>query len=102
MITVSRIKNEYDDYVGFWCDGHAGYYRSGKDIVCASVSSVSICTVNAIISINEKAIEVDKKEGELIININSFDDITSKLIDNMFRCFKELEKQYPNNVKIID
>ena len=82
--------------------GHALYDEYGKDIVCASISSVSICTVNAIISINEKAIETKQKDGELIININLNDDITNKLLDNMFRCFKELEKQYPKNVKIID
>ena len=82
--------------------GHALYDEYGKDIVCASVSSVSICTVNAILSVNKDAIEATEKEGELIININSNDDITTKLIDNMFRCFEKLEKQYPNNVKIID
>ena len=82
--------------------GHALYDEYGKDIVCASVSSVAICSVNAIISINENAIKYEQREGELIININSNDDITNKLLDNMFRCFKELEKQYPKNVKIID
>ena len=96
MITIKRNNNK------LVISGHALYDEYGKDIVCASISSVSICTVNAIISINEKAIDANKREGELIININSFDDITSKLIDNMFRCFKELEKQYPKNVKIID
>ena len=29
--------------------GHAGYDIAGKDIVCASVSSVAICSVNATI-----------------------------------------------------
>ena len=96
MITIKKNNNK------IVIKGHALYDEYGKDIVCASVSSVVICTVNAIISINEKAIDANEREGELIININSFDDITSKLIDNMFRCFKELEKQYPNNVKIID
>ena len=96
MITIKKNNNK------IVISGHALYDEYGKDIVCASVSSVSICTVNAIISINENAIEATEKEGELIIKINSNDDITSKLIDNMFRCFKTLEKQYPNNVKIID
>ena len=96
MITIKKNNNK------IVIKGHALYDEYGKDIVCASVSSVAICTVNAIISINENAIDANEREGELIININSFDDITSKLIDNMFRCFKELEKQYPNNVKIID
>ena len=96
MITIKKNNNK------IVISGHALYDEYGKDIVCASVSSVSICTVNAIISINDNAIEASEKEGELIININSNDDITTKLIDNMFRCFDELEKQYPNNVKIID
>ena len=96
MITIKRNNNK------IVISGHALYDEYGKDIVCASVSSVSICTVNAIMSINEDAIEVTEKEGELIININLFDDITNKLIDNMFRCFYDLEKQYPNNIKIID
>ena len=96
MIKIKRNNNK------IVISGHALYDEYGKDIVCASVSSVVICTVNAIISINKDAIEANEKEGELIININLFDDITNILIDNMFRCFKELEKQYPNNVKIID
>ena len=96
MITIKRNNNK------IVISGHALYDEYGKDIVCASVSSIAICTVNAIISINEDAIEVTEKEGELIININSNDNITNKLIDNMFRCFYDLEKQYPNNIKIID
>ena len=96
MIKIKRNNNK------IVISGHALYDEYGKDIVCASVSSVSICTVNAIMSINEDAIEVTEKEGELIININLFDYITNKLIDNMFRCFYDLEKQYPNNIKIID
>ena len=96
MITIKKNNNK------IVISGHALYDEYGKDIVCASVSSVSLCTVNAIISIKEKAIDVIQEEGKLIINVNSDDNITNKLIDNMFRCFNELEKQYPNNVKIID
>lgn len=96
IIIKKKIKNK------IVISGHALYDEYGKDIVCASVSSVFICTVNAIIDFNKNAIEVIKKEDELIININSYDNITTKLINNMFRCFNELEQQYPKNIKIID
>ena len=36
--------------------GHAGYDDYGKDIVCASVSSIVITTINAIIDIDDNAI----------------------------------------------
>ena len=37
--------------------GHAGYDDKGKDIVCASVSSIVITTINGIIEINPDAID---------------------------------------------
>ena len=37
--------------------GHSGYGVEGADIVCASVSSISITTVNALLSIDEDCIE---------------------------------------------
>ena len=43
--------------------GHSGYEERGKDIVCASVSSIVITTINAIIEIDrENAISLEKGE----------------------------------------
>ena len=79
--------------------GHAKFDEYGKDIVCASVSSIVYTTINGILNINEKAIEViDNKD--LNIKILSNDSITNKLINNMIYLLKDLEKQYPNNLKI--
>ena len=36
--------------------GHSGYDNAGKDIVCASVSSIIYTTVNGLLNINEKSI----------------------------------------------
>lgn len=96
MIKIIKEKNK------IIIKGHALYDDYGKDIVCASVSSVCICTVNGILSIDETAIDVNMEQNKLTIIINSLDSVTTKLIDNMLNCFEELEKQYPNNIKIID
>ncbi len=80
-------------------DGHAGFADYGCDIVCASVSSILYTTVNAILSFDSKSITVIDDKS-FIINILSNDDITIKLINNMIDLLKELEKQYPKNIKI--
>lgn len=80
--------------------GHANYRNYGNDIVCAAVSATYLCTINAILSIDEATIQVETKEETQIINILKEDEITNKLLHNMIRCLESLEKQYPNNIKI--
>jgi len=82
--------------------GHANYDDYGKDIVCAAVSSVVLTSVEGIASINDKAIDIKESQDKLEIIINSFDEITNKLINNMLNCLKEIEKKYPKNIKIIN
>ena len=82
--------------------GHANYDDYGKDIVCASVSSIVICSVEAISKFDIDAIDINEETNKLEIKINKKDDITLKLIDNMLTCLKELEKKYSKNIKIID
>ena len=80
--------------------GHAMYDDYGKDIVCASVSSIVMTSVESIAAIDDKAIDVEEKKDSLNIIINKQDNITTKLIDTMVMLLKELEKKYPQNIKI--
>ena len=82
--------------------GHANYDEYGKDIVCASASSIVICSVEAISKFDINAIDINEETNKLEIKINKEDDITSNLIDNMLNCLKEIEKEYPKNIKIIN
>ena len=80
--------------------GHADYDEFGKDIVCAAVSSIVLCSVEAISQFDNNAVDVKETTDRLDIVINKTDDITTKLINNMLNCLKELEKKYPKNIKI--
>ena len=62
MITVSRIKNEYGNYVGFCCSGHAGYAESGSDIICSAVSALVINTINSIEAFTEDKFSCAQEE----------------------------------------
>ena len=76
------------------------YEDFGKDIVCSSVSSIIITTVNAILSINENAISYEYIEDGLNLEIKSHDNVTLKLIDNMLELLTKLSKNYPKNIRI--
>jgi len=80
--------------------GHAGYDNYGKDIVCSSVSSITITTINAILMFNKNYIDYNEKKDNFEIIINENNDIVTKLIINMINLLKELTQDYPKNIKI--
>ncbi len=82
-------------------EGHSGYSEYGSDIVCASVSSIAITSINSILKYDEKALEYDKKDGYLEVKILKHDEIIDMLIDNMIELLKDLENQYEKYVKLI-
>ena len=94
MIKIKQDSNRIE------ITGHANFDCYGKDIVCASVSSIVITTVNAIDSLDKETIKVNEDKG-IIIEIIKETDINNKLIKNMIDLLKELEKQYPKNIKFL-
>lgn len=81
--------------------GHANYDDYGKDIVCASVSSIVITTINAINEFDPESIYYEDLKNKILIEKLKDDDITNKLINNMIELLEELEKSYKDNIKII-
>lgn len=79
--------------------GHANFSDFGKDIVCASVSSIVITSVNAIIRLDSESISYDMSNG-IFISILKHNKVTDVLIDNMVSLLKDLEKQYKKNIII--
>ena len=79
--------------------GHSGYAESGKDIVCASVSSMVITSINAIVRIDNTAISFDEKNG-VEINILKHNEIVDKLILNLIELLNELKQKYSKYIEI--
>lgn len=80
--------------------GHAMFADSGKDIVCASASSIIITSINGILSLDDKALIYKKEDGFLSIDILKHNEQIDALILNMKNLLKELENQYKQNIKI--
>ena len=94
MIKVDIRKNHIE------ISGHAMFADYGKDIVCASVSSIVITSINGILRLDEEAISSNISNDKLSIDILKEDKQTKALILNMISLLKDLEKQYEKNIKI--
>ena len=94
------IKVIYNDgYTNLKITGHAGYADKGKDIVCASASSIILSSINLAIEFNNEVKYFDDSNKIEIIN-NTNDENVIKVFSNMITCLEDLEKQYPDNIKI--
>ncbi len=80
--------------------GHANYADNGQDIVCASVSSIVITTINAILSFDNNAISYTENNGKIVIEQKKDLKETKILLNNMLNLLQELAKTYKKNIKI--
>lgn len=101
MIKVEIIRNN-NNIKKISILGHAMYDEYGKDIVCASVSTLVISTVNNILSINSNTIKVEQNDSKIIIEYILKDSIIDILMNNMISNLNTLANNYPKNIKIID
>ncbi len=81
--------------------GHANYDDFGKDIVCASVSSIVITTINNAIDIDETSINYVEEENKIILEVIKENEVIRKLVNNMVSMLESLAKDYPKNIKIL-
>ncbi len=99
MITVKVIKDN-DKYKSIEILGHAMYDNYGKDIVCSACSSIVTTTVNGILTLNDGSLDYKISDGGMLIDVKSQEETVQLLIKNMVNLLKELEKNYPANIKV--
>ena len=99
MITV-QVQKENKKYKKISVLGHAMYADRGKDIVCSSVSSIVITTVNGILTLDKGSLSYMVGKKGMTIDLKSNDETTQLLIHNMVNLLKDLEKQYPEYVEV--
>lgn len=89
------IKPEPAYSLGFSVTGHAGFAPNGQDIVCASVSTASYLTAQAV-----NSHMINSYDGYLKVQYN--ENKNHKHIVNAFlTTMRELESQYPAHIQVI-
>lgn len=80
--------------------GHAGYAEYGKDIVCASVSSVIATIVNCIMNIDKDSMTYRDDGKTIIITKINNNEVVNTIFATMIDILKDLENQYKENIKV--
>ena len=106
MIRITIYKNKSDNHeiVGFISQGHAGYDRSGKDIVCAATSILIINTVNSIEQFTDVEFESssDEKKASIkfMITTNKNNKESLVLLKAMELGLTEVARDNPKYISI--
>ena len=102
-ITIYKDKSN-NDIVGFISKGHAGYDRSGKDIICAATSILIINTVNSIEQFTDVEFEGSSDEKKAIvkfmINKNKNNKESLVLLKAMELGLTEIARDNPKYISI--
>lgn len=91
-----------DELSGFLLDGHAGQGPEGTDIVCAAVSSAAYMAANTITEIMGVPADAKAEDGWIQLRIRSDTARCQELLKGLRLHLAELERQYPENLKVIN
>jgi len=108
MIVARFYFNKPGEITGFILEGHGELEYNGKkiikgnDILCAGVSSLVqgiLIGLEYVALVSPKIIKKESGLLECIIN-NSTDEKAIVLLKTLLLSLKDIEKQYPDNLKI--
>lgn len=86
---------------GFTLSGHAGYADAGADIVCAAVSAMANLVCNAAEAFGAVAeIHAEEEGAKLSYRLTERCEEAEKLLAVFREELRELENQYPKNIRV--
>ena len=87
---------------GFDIAGHAGG-ETGRDIVCAAVSSAAYLTANTLTDVCGCAADVVEEDGHLSVRLSEADAKRGEImLRGLFLHMKQLRDQYPKQIDVND
>ena len=97
---ITAIYEAKDDkYLSLKVKGHADYENSGKDLVCASVSSIMFGFMNALDELHEN-VEIKQLTNSIVIINHSSSNIIQDYFELVMRQLKTIEERYGGYIKI--
>ncbi len=98
---MTKVKVKRADYIeSISVSDHACYDSEGYDIVCASISSMTILAFNVCESF-DKGIDIKQDESYLEINIKEYNLNIETVLNNYLLLVEELVSQYPDNITLL-
>lgn len=86
---------------GFEAKGHAIGSDSGENVICAFVSSACLMAANTVTEIIDLDADAQSDEGYLKLMILENASPAQDILNGLKLHLTELEKDYPDNIKVI-
>lgn len=80
--------------------GHAEYDNTGKDLVCAGVSSIIFGGMNALDAIDNNQLEFEVLKNKVSVIVLSYNEDIQKLLKMLIIQLETIENSYKEHIKI--
>ena len=100
---MTRVRFSADEkgLHGFEISGHSLFAESGKDIICAAVSSAAYMAANTVTDIIRADAKAQAEDGAMVLTLNEPNTQAETVLRGLELHLTELSKQYPQHIKII-
>ena len=107
-MTTVQVRRDEQGVYGLTVKGHAGYARSGKDIVCAAASILITTCANALESVAHITPELMVQEEPALIAVDLPHGLSAEenhdariILNTCLQGFTDIAAQYPRYLQII-
>ena len=90
---------ENDQYTSLEVSGHANYDDIGKDLICASVSSIVFGFMNALDNLHEN-VEIKQLTNSITISNHSNSEMIQDYFELVMTQLKTIEASYKDFIKV--
>jgi uncharacterized protein YsxB (DUF464 family) len=80
-MTKIKIFKKNDIYIGFECFGHSGYAEFGKDIVCASISSIVQSCALGLLKVLKIKVSIQREDKKGYIKVELPSNLEKNILD---------------------
>lgn len=105
-MTKVEIFRKNGNIIGYKASGHSGYSEQGSDIICSAISTSLQMTLIGIQEILKLKVDFKINDGFLDVDLKNISQDkltqTNMLTEAMAIFLKELTKQYPKYIRLVE
>ena len=105
-MTKVEIFRKNGNIIGYKASGHSGYSEQGSDIICSAISTSLQMTLIGIQEILKLKVDFKINGGFLDVDLKNISQNkltqTNILTESMAIFLKELTKQYPKYIRLVE
>ena len=105
-MTKVEIFRKNGNIIGYKASGHSGYSEQGSDIICSAISTSLQMTLIGIQEVLKLKVDFKINDGFLDVDLKNISQDkltqTNMLTEAMAIFLKELTKQYPKYIRLVE